>query len=111
MPLGSSSAAPVIKPGPSCFSRGNRAAGFPAAAEAAARFSSFAVISAVLGVPRGAAAVYGENPDRSDPFGAFHAMLRTVMLTMGLQKSRPDFFQKSGEPAIAHCIRGLGYSS
>src|SRR6267378_2076841 len=44
MPLGSSSAAPAINPGPSCFSRGSRTAGFPA---------------------RGAAAVYGENPDRS----------------------------------------------
>jgi len=41
----------------------------------------------------------------------FHAMFRTVTLTMGLQKSRPDFLQRPGEPAIAHCIRGLGYSN
>src|SRR6266567_6120459 len=53
MPLGSSSAAPVIKPGPSCFSSGNRAAGFPAAAETAASRFSFAVMAAV-GERRGA---------------------------------------------------------
>src|SRR5437870_1112422 len=46
MPLGSSSAAPAIRPGPSCFSRGSRTARFPAR-EAAASFSSFAVMAAV----------------------------------------------------------------
>src|SRR6266853_176616 len=46
MPLGSSSAAPVMRPGPSCFSSGNRAAGLPAA-ETAASFSSFAIMAAV----------------------------------------------------------------
>src|SRR5882762_9903580 len=46
MPLGSSSAAPAIRPGPSCFSRGSRTAGFPAR-EAGASFSSFAVMAAV----------------------------------------------------------------
>src|SRR5204862_5003384 len=46
MPLGSSSAAPAINPGPSCFSRGNRTAGFTAT-ETAASFSSFAIMAAV----------------------------------------------------------------
>src|SRR5712691_6339955 len=103
MPLGSSSAAPVIKPGPSCFSRGNRAAGFPAAAETAASFSSFAVMADFLGVPRGAAAVYGENSDLGGA-PSRHADER-------LTKSRLDCFQKPDERAIAHCVRDLGYSS
>src|SRR6266704_4434261 len=64
MPLGSSSAAPAINPGPSCFSRGNRVAGLPAAAETAPSFSSFAIM-AVLG-RRGAARRCGSVPRNPD---------------------------------------------
>src|SRR3989441_9290893 len=65
MPLGSSSAAPAMRPGPSCFSRGSRTARFPAR-EAAASFSSFAVMAAVR--ERRAARRCGSvlrKPDRS----------------------------------------------
>src|SRR6266568_8082597 len=94
MPLGSSSAAPVIKPGPSCFSSGSRAAGLTAAAETAANCFSFAVMAAV-GERRGAAAVYGENPDRGDPFGAFHAMFRNRHADNGLTKKPARFPSKT----------------
>src|SRR5438876_6224592 len=98
MPLGSSSAAPVIKPGPSCFSRGDRAAGFPAAAETAASCGSFAVMAAV-GERRAVrrCGSVGENPDNC------HADER-------LTKKGPGCFQKPDERAIAHCVRDLGYS-
>src|SRR6266853_5744684 len=65
MPLGSSSAAPAMRPGPSCFSRGSRTARF-SAREAAASFSSFAVMAAVR--ERRAARRCGSvlrKPDRS----------------------------------------------
>src|SRR6266699_2248280 len=48
MPLGSSSAAPAIRPGPSCFSSGSRAAGFPAATETPASFSPSSTLAQVL---------------------------------------------------------------
>src|SRR6266516_7776765 len=79
MPLGSSSAAPVMRPGPSCFSSGSRVAGLPAAAETAPSFSSFAVMAAVG--KRRAAAVYGENPDESlnDPDDSNSSRLAQVL--------------------------------
>src|SRR5438445_13747691 len=98
MPLGSSSAAPVIKPGPSCFNRGSRAAGLTAAAETAASCRSFAVMAAV-GERRAVrrCGSVGENPDNC------HADER-------LTKKQPGCFQKPDERAITHRVRGLGRS-
>src|SRR6266511_1659091 len=102
MPLGSSSAAPVIKPGPSCFSSGSRAAGFPAAAETAASCFSFAVMAAV-GKRRGArrCGSVGENPDKSLKRRAMH------LADEKLTKNQIGCFQKPDESAIAHRVRGL----
>src|SRR6266581_1263650 len=79
MPLGSSSAAPAMRPGPSCFSSGSRVAGFAAAAEAAASCCSFTIMAAIR--ERGAAAVYGENPDESlnDPDDSNSSRLAQVL--------------------------------
>src|SRR5437773_9608188 len=82
MPLGSSSAAPAINPGPSCFSRGNRVAGLAAAAETAPSFSSFAVMAAVG--KRRAARRCGSvprNPDENlnDPHDSNSSRLAQVL--------------------------------
>src|SRR6266480_7386408 len=79
MPLGSSSAAPAMRPGPSCFSSGSRVAGVAAAAEAAASCCSFTIMAAIR--ERGAAAVYGENPDESlnDPDDSNSSRLAQVL--------------------------------
>src|SRR5579862_7890555 len=87
MPLGSSSAAPVMSPGPSCFSSGRRA-GLPAGC----RVSSLIIACRSRGAPR-------------------YARRCAIVAAESCENLKvPDFFQRrSGEPIVVR-LRARQYA-